>query len=365
MRFQRRKPISHPVVAGIIFAVGLGCLAAPSLGQSTIAPLTVAEPVANQMIAAWAKALVDNDLESLTLYYAHPMAVTPWREYLATTRILQANLLAVHYVKSASDQSWGGTPLCGEVRFTIEFWLNGLDKPFNETRSWGLTNRNGYLQVAYERREKEAALPPRRVEQAQFPQLGNDPASSVSLVEPLPQPTPYTEWNRPDPTPFPVATPTLNEGPIEKKELIDQIWNTLLLRFRKAYEYRSEDLFKKCFVKDPTGALEEFRGNIEGRGWLQVDRLEIDADSVKGNNLNCTFRFRYSLWGAGLKRDDLIEVDCAATRGGPGWRFARYGDELIAPPARAPGYYPTEDYLKPLVLPPPSSPWQRFLGGGS
>lgn len=97
---------------------------------------------------------------------------------------------------------------------------------------------------------------------------------------------------------------------------------------------------------------------------MQVTRLEIDADSVKGNNLNSTFRFRYSLWSTGLERDKIIEVDCAAIRGGPGWRFARFGEELLAEPARTPGYYPSNRMIQPLVTSPPQSTLGRFFGIG-
>jgi len=362
MKARARTTVRDSHSSRLVVIVLMLASSAPAWCQAAAPAPTVVEPVARQLIHAWAKALVENDLASLQIYYADPRAVTPWKEWLNETRVQQANLLAVHSIQSASDRAWGGSPLCGEVRFTIEFWVTGLSYPFNETRDWSLTNQNGYLQIAYERREKEPVLPPRHVERLGFPQLGGDPASYVSVVEPLPQPTAAPRMEEMRPTPGPVATPTLNEGPIAKEELIDQIWNTLLLRFKKAYEYRSESLFKKCFVKEPDEALEEFRDKIGGRGWMQVDRLEIDADSVQGNNLNCTFRFRYSLWGAGLKRDDFIEVECAAIRGGPGWRFSRFGGEEIAPPARPPGYYPPEGFVTPLVSPPPPSPWQRIFG---
>jgi len=326
----------------------------------------IGEAVARQMIETWSDALVDNDIEGLALYYADPRGVTPWRERLAAARVSTANLLAIHSIRSVTDANWRQALINGEVRFTIEFWLEGHGFPLNETRNWGITNRNGYLQIAYEKKEAAPLVPPRRVEQAQFPPLAGQPGQEVQLIEPFVQPTPIVA-SRPQsqPTPRPAATPTLNESPISKQELINEIWNELLLRFKKSYEYRSEDMFVSCFVKRPSAALGEFRENIGGRGWMQVTRLEIDADSVKGNNLNSTFKFRYSLWGSGMERDKIVEVDCAAIKGGPGWRFARFGGELLSQPSRAPGYYPTNRMIQPLVTGPGQSMWGRLFGGGA
>jgi hypothetical protein len=118
---------------------------------------------------------------------------------------------------------------------------------------------------------------------------------------------------------------------------------------------KSEAMYLKLFVRPPVKALAEFRGRLQKSGWMAIENLAIDEESVRGNQLNATFKFRYSPWGYGLKRGDIIEVDAAATRGGPGfssgWRFTKFGDEELSAMPRAPGYYPTSMMLQSAVTP--------------
>jgi hypothetical protein len=198
-----------------------------SFAQYQPAPLTVAEPVVLQMIQSWVRTLSRNDIPGLAVYYADAREVTPWKERLEARRIQRATLVALHSVRPAPEKSWGGVPLSGEARFTVEFWIEGYPQPLNETRVWGLTNRSGYLQVASEIREKEPDLAPGQSSGSPFPQFGSDqppappppPAPSVAdqpiaMMEMPPQPVPT-----PPPSPgvaTPSVTPSLNEGPIEK-----------------------------------------------------------------------------------------------------------------------------------------------------
>ena len=82
---------------------------------------------------------------------------------------------------------------------------------------------------------------------------------------------------------------------------------------------------------------------------MQVTELAIDADSVKGNRLNSTFRFRYSLWGSGMEKDKIVEVDCAAVFDGSRWQFAKFGDEVIVPPRRTSNYALPDHIVQPLL----------------
>ncbi len=94
---------------------------------------------------------------------------------------------------------------------------------------------------------------------------------------------------------------------------------------------------------------------MKKHGWLQILDLAIDEGSVRGNQMNAQFNFRYSLWGPGLKRGEIIEVTAAATKGGqgwsPGWRFSQFGEEVILKPQRAPGYYPTQAMMQSAITP--------------
>ncbi|MCA9412090.1 MAG: hypothetical protein KC931_07120 [Candidatus Omnitrophica bacterium] len=313
-------------------------------GQSSVNAIPT--PIVQTLIQQWAQALVRQDMKTLETYYADPMMVHTWRQRLAARKPLQVNLLAVHEVRPATGQSWGGEPLSGEAVFTVEYWLQGIDKPLNETRVWGLTNANGYLQIASDIKRKDPLIAPRKVEQGSFPQLGQDPSTTVQLVEPLPQATPLVPQAETQPVAAP--TPTPKDAPIPKAELVDQLWNTLLVKFKKAYEYRNERLFLDLFPRRPNQALETFRDNLSGRSWIQVTELAIDADSVKGNRLNSTFRFRYSLWGAGMEKDKIVEVDCAAIFDGSRWQFAKFGDEVIVPPRRTNPPLP-DSIVQPLL----------------
>lgn len=129
----------------------------------------------------------------------------------------------------------------------------------------------------------------------------------------------------------------------------------MLTRYKKSYEMRSEQLYLKCFAAKPEAALEEFQDRMTKYSRLNIHDLAIDEDSVRGNQLNAQFRFRYSLWGPGLKRGEIIEVTAAATKGGqgwsPGWRFSQFGKEVIAQPQRTPGYYPTQAMMQSAITP--------------
>lgn len=329
--------------------------------QPAPAPLTVPAPIVQTLIQQWTQALVRQDMNALRTYYADPMMVHTWEQRLGARRPLQVNLLALHEVRSATSQVYQGAPLSGEAVFTVEYWLEGVNEPLNETRVWGLTNLNGYLQIASDIKRKDPLVPPRRVEQARFPQLGQDPSAVVSLVEPLPQATPFPAAAAASiPQAALAPTPTPKDAPIPKQELIDQLWNTLIVKFGKAYEYRSERMFLDLFARRPNQALTTFRSNVEGRGWIQVTELAIDADSVKGNRLNSTFRFRYSLWGSGMERDKIVEVDCAAIFDGSRWQFAKFGDELIVPPRQTRNHSLPDHIVQPLLG---QQQRQGFFGG--
>lgn len=325
--------------------------------QYQAAPMTVSEPVAVQMIQAWARSLARNDVQGLAYYYADPRMVEPWKQRIGAAPVRAANLVAVHSVRPAPGKSWGGVPLSGEVRFTVEFMLQGYDQVVRETRVWGLTNKNGYLQIANEVREQSPEqAAPSTATQSPFPKFGSDPAPAPAQPPAASAPMPYAT---PEPqssvAAAPQFTPSLNEGPIEKDKLIQDLWDQLLTRYKKSYEMRSEALYLKCFAARPNLALQEFRTRLQKYSWLQVLDLAIDEDSVRGNQLNATFTFRYSLWGPGLKKGEIIQVNAAATRGGqgwsPGWRFSKFGEEVIVTTQRQPGYYPTSQMLQRAVVP--------------
>lgn len=338
--------------------------------QYQAAPMTVSEPVAVQMIQSWARSLARNDVQGLAYYYADPRMVEPWKQRISAAPVQAANLIAVHSIRPAPAKSWGGVPLSGEVRFTVEFNLQGYDQVVRETRVWGLTNKNGYLQIANEVREQSPEpAAPSTPSQSPFPKFGSDPAP----VQPQPPAAPaQMAAASPAPAaevPSPHVTPSLNEGPIEKAVLIQQLWDQLLTRYKKSYEMRSEALYLKCFAAQPTVALQEFRERMQKYSWLQVLDLAIDEDSVRGNQLNATFTFRYSLWGPGLKKGEIIQVNAAATRGGqgwsPGWRFNKFGEEVVLATQRQPGYYPTSQMLQRAVVPnQPAASQQRQPFGG-
>lgn len=383
---------SSPLWSGRFFALTV-CLAlfsivpGAAIAQYQAAPVTVSPDLAGALIQGWASALVRNDLQGLAVYYADPQGVTPWKQRLAARRVTKATLVAVHGIRPAPEKSWGGVPLSGEVRFTMEFWIEGYNQAINETRVWGLTNRNGYLQIASEIREEAPAVAAGQAGQSVFPQFGNDPEPVVPPPPPTelePVPEPVTESVQTSPTspdgpqtyssgaplsqtpPSPAPTPerrrknrpplqSLNESPIEKAVLVQQLWDQLLQKWAKAHSMRSEQMFISRFVRTPGAALQEFRNRVRQHGWMKVENLAIDEDSVRGNQLNATFRFRYSLWGPGLKRNEMIEVDAAATRGGPGvspgWRFFKFNDEVLMEMPRAPGYYPNPQILNAAVTP--------------
>jgi hypothetical protein len=359
----------------LLIVLAICLLPTPSQGQGT-----VDDQVLAQMIRGWGSALESGNMPALAVYYTDPIMIHPWQQRLQVAKIQKARLLQVHWIQPAQGRVYDGLPILAESEFTMEFMVEGFQRAYNETRLWGLTNDGGVLKVAYEMKKKDptpvsapsqpsiapslapvantiaqpAAPPAAQVAvqptpmpqpQSAFPPL---PGSNQPVVQTVPEPGTQVAEN---PAPKPVATPTLNENPIPRDELMQQIWDTLLTKFDKAYDYRSEQMFVRCFVKQPEQTLEMFRNDLRGKGWLQCDKIEIDASSVQGNNLNCTFRFRYSLWGPGLKRGEMREVEAAAIRGGPGWRFARFNDELLQEPARAPGYYPTNQFIQPLVSP--------------
>jgi hypothetical protein len=347
-----------------------------SVAQYQAAPITVSEQVAVQMIQAWARSLSRNDVEGLAAYYADPRYVTPWKERIQARRIQNASVVAIHGIRPAPEKSWNGVPLSGEVRFTIQFVIEGYGQPVNETRVWGLTNRNGFLQIASEIREKDPDIVAGQSTPSPFPQFGSDPVPAPPPQPAPPQapvlppmetgaaPAPPTEPVSSEPAPSTLSTvrPSLSEDPIEKAELIKQLWETLLVRYKKAYSMKSEQLYLRLFVSPPKQALKEFRERLQRSGWMQIENLAIDEDSVRGNKLNATFTFRYSPWGAGLKRGDMIMVDCAATRGGPGmsygWRFTKFGDEILSASPKPPGYYPTQAIINSAVTPRSQTPQQ-------
>ena len=338
------------VVTGSLFLVPWN-----AFGQYTAAPVTVSEPVAVQMIQAWAKTLTKNDVAGLGLYYADPLMADPWRQRITAAPIRSANLVAINGINPAPEKMWGGVPLSGEVRFTVDFQLEGYSGIVRETRVWGLTNKNGYLQVANEMREQAPEGGTPEPQSAAFPKFGNDPApviaqaAAAGTVVAVPTPAPQQTGANPLPT------LTRNEAPIEKAKLIQELWDQLLTRYKKAYEMRSEQLYLKCFAAKPDAALVEFQDRMTKYGWLQILDLAIDEDSVRGNQLNAQFRFRYSLWGPGLKKGEIIEVNAAATKGGqgwsPGWRFSQFGAEVVMKPQRPPGYYPTQAMMQSAITP--------------
>ncbi|MCA9450277.1 MAG: hypothetical protein KC931_24355 [Candidatus Omnitrophica bacterium] len=336
--------------AGLVLFT-LSYLASAGHGQTQPLPATVPQPIVHTLIQQWTQALVRQDMQTLQTYYADPMMVHTWQQRLSARRPLQVNLLAIHEVRPATDQTWLNQPLSGETVFTVEYWLDGIDTPLNETRVWGLTNANGYLQIASDIKRKDPLIAPRKIEQGSFPQLGQDPSTTVNLVEPLPAATPLIpQVQGQTQTLAAVApTPTPKDAPIPKQELIDQLWNTLLVKFQKAYEYRSERMFLDLFPRRPSEALATFNANVGSRGWIQVTELAIDGDSVKGNRLNSTFRFRYSLWGSGMEKDKIVEVDCAAIFDGSRWQFAKFGDEVIVAPRRTSNFPLPENIVQPLL----------------
>ena len=344
---QRRTSLSVPILSKVGLAlVLLFSSSDPLFSQGGVAPLTVSEDVALQMIASWASSLQQNDLEALSTYYADPQMVTPWRQRLAVRRVLTATPVSLHSVTPASGRSWGGTPLSGEARFTLEFHIEGHPEPILETRVWGITNRNGYLQIATEMQESRAAIAPGQRPANPFPQFGSDPAPQQMLIPPPPSmmadagsgtAIPETRVTAPISSDPSRAGYRFSETPIARDKLIHELWNGLLLKFQMAHRLRNERMFIQCFAKQPVETLAAFRQLIAGKSWLQMPVLEIDDDSVAGNNLNATFRFRYSLWGPAVNKDQIIEVDCAAVRTGNGWKFARYGAELIVEPRKTGG----------------------------
>ncbi len=349
-----------PMWAVIVIFVSSFFCASSSYSQNTVTTATVPTPIVQTLVQQWAQALVRQDMQTLQTYYADPMMVHTWQQRLAARKPLQVNLIAIHEVRSATHQTWQSQPLSGETVFTVEYWLEGMDNPINETRVWGLTNANGYLQIASDIKRQEALVPPRKVEQAAFPQLGQDPSTTVNLVEPLPQATPVIPPGSIQPVGPIAPTPTPKDAPIPKQDLVDQIWNTLLVKFEKAYEYRNERLFVDLFARRPNQALSEFQTNVSGRGWIQVTEIAIDSDSVKGNRLNSTFRFRYSLWGSGMEKDKIVEVDCAAIFDGSRWQFAKFGDEVIVPPRRTTNFALPDHIVQPLLGQQQN---QGFFGG--
>lgn len=188
--------------------------------QYPAAPMTVSEPVALQMIQGWAKTLEKNDAAGLGFYYADPLMADPWRQRMAAAPIRSAKIVAINGIQAAPDKMWGGVPLSGEVRFTIEFVLEGYNAVVRETRVWGLTNRNGYLQVANEAREQAPEGGTPEAQSTAFPKFGNDPAPAApppSAAGPGPvvaAPTPPPQSSAAKP----VATLSRNEGPIEKAD---------------------------------------------------------------------------------------------------------------------------------------------------
>lgn len=382
MTINPANRITRSVVLNV-FLFSLLCVAEPSAAQYQAAPITVTEPVAHQMLDSWLKTLARNDIPGLSAYYAEPAAVGAWQQRIEARRILQTELVGIHSITPAANKSWAGVPLSGEIRFTAQFWIDGYNQPITETRVWGVTNRNGYLQIATEAREAAPQINPQAERAASFPQFGSDQAPAapnVVAAPPAPSPpsapptysaptysAPPAQAPAVEPAqqtasaPAPTVTGSNKPGPIAKADLVKALWDTLLMRYKKSYEMRSETMYNRLFVRTPQASLTEFRDRMRAHSWLQIENLAIDEDSVRGDQLNANFRFRYSLWGPSLKRGEIIEVSASATKGGPGmsygWRFTQLGDEVISAPPQRPGYYPTQGMLNAAVT--PGSPGTR------